>query len=272
MNLEGKDYTAPPDGDAGHSATTLSREASTLSPHRFATAPTQRDESTVDEGAHFGTSSNSEFIRDVHNVAANTNNSAGLLNEINRRSASRRQAAPCDLKDLILPPRRLADELLQTYLDLIQPVTPLLHRPTLLQQFHSLWEPASSTIQEAGSDEAVLYATMNMVFALGCQRNESFELEQRAHLGEEFYERSRKLISLEVLDCYSLAVVQLLLLRAMWLFYTPHAERCWSVVSVAVRAAQAIGLDSSKLIHRRTSQLTREMRRRVWYVCVMLDR
>ncbi|TPX18488.1 uncharacterized protein E0L32_011601 [Thyridium curvatum] len=274
VSLEAKDYTAPPDGNAGHSATTLSREdeASTLSPQRFVTAPTQRDESTVDEGAHFGTSSNSEFIRDVHNVAANTNNSTDLLNEINRRSASRRQAAPCDLKDLILPPRRLADELLQTYLDLIQPVTPLLHRPTLLQQFHNLWEPASSTVQEAGSDEAVLYATMNMVFALGCQRNESFELEKRVHLGEEFYERSRKLISLELLDSYSLAVVQLLLLRAIWLFYTPHAERCWSVVSVAVRAAQAIGLDSSKLIHQRTSQLTREMRRRVWYVCIMLDR
>ncbi|OBT71809.1 hypothetical protein VF21_09376 [Pseudogymnoascus sp. 05NY08] len=75
---------------------------------------------------------------------------------------------------------------------------------------------------------------------------------------------------MDALDTSSLQIVQLLILRGFYLLCTPHADRCWATVGVALRIAQAIGLQSAKPTAAST-QFNREMRRRVWYNCFLLD-
>jgi hypothetical protein len=176
------------------------------------------------------------------------------------------------LQDMVLPPRQLADAAVQCYFQLFHPLLPILHRPTLMSEYEKLWVSNRSTDSTSlsGFDLTVFYAIVNMVMALGCQRSETLHLDERDKFADELYQRSQRIISLDTLDYYSLPVVQLLLLRTLYLLYSRHAERCWSHASVAVGAAYAIGLnlpDTSS-----PNQLAREMHKRAWWCCVLVDR
>jgi len=75
---------------------------------------------------------------------------------------------------------------------------------------------------------------------------------------------------LDDLGAPSLQIVQLLVLRGIFLLYTPDVDRCWNTVGAALRVAEALGLQSAGTTLA-TNQLDREMRRRVWHICVFLD-
>ncbi|KAK0639520.1 hypothetical protein B0T16DRAFT_304404, partial [Cercophora newfieldiana] len=113
-------------------------------------------------------------------------------------------------------------------------------------------------------EEVVFHATLNMALALGCQSSESMSLEQRQHQANEFYRRSQRLVSIETLDTCSLAVVQLLLLRSLYLYYASLGERCWIMLGAAFQVAVSLGLEATQP-RKSDSQLEREMRLRVWH-------
>ena len=92
----------------------------------------------------------------------------------------------------------------------------------------------------------------------------------RASVADGFYQQSRQLFHLDVLDAASIPLVQALVLNGVYLQSTRHASRCWNVIGLAIRAAQGIGLHEEQVAA--TSQLDREMRRRIWHTCVNLDR
>ncbi|GAB1320014.1 Fungal-specific transcription factor domain-containing protein [Madurella fahalii] len=172
---------------------------------------------------------------------------------------------------IVLPPRPFADDLLRWYWQHVHAIFPFLHWPTFKSQYHALWKPRNPPDSSAQKfEEIVFHASLNMVLALACQRNDSLSLEQRQHQAEEFYTRSRRLISIESIDTASLPVVQLLLLRGMYLYFSGRADRCWLMVGTAVRVA--IGISLHVTPKKPLNQLEREMRRRVWHGgCVPLD-
>ncbi|CAM1503242.1 Fc.00g080180.m01.CDS01 [Cosmosporella sp. VM-42] len=169
-----------------------------------------------------------------------------------------------NLKDLVLPPRHLADDMLKCYWDFFNVVYPVLHQPSFNAAYNLLWQPNHTT------PDVLFYSTLNIVLALGCQRNEALAEIEREDLAADLYRRSVKLVSIDTLDKSSLQVVQLLVLRGFYLFYTLYADRCWVTVGGALRVAQAAGLQSTMRAVAR-NQIEREMRRRVWHCCVMID-
>jgi hypothetical protein len=170
-----------------------------------------------------------------------------------------------DIKNMILPPRHVADGFLHCYWELQNPTFPIIHRPTFQSDYQTLWQENNS------STDVVFHATLNILMALGCQRMDSKSREERYDISSEFYDRSQKLLSIETIDKYSLPIVQLLALRTLYLLFTPHAERCLAISRVALAAALSIGLDTQKLHMTHSDPLTREMRRRVWYCCKIVD-
>ncbi|KAK6068255.1 transcriptional regulatory protein [Seiridium cupressi] len=167
---------------------------------------------------------------------------------------------------------QFSDDLLAWYWDFIHPLIPVLHRPGFMVRYDQLWQPRTVSTSSGAADDIIFHATLNMVLALGCQRNEHFEPAERANLSYEFYKRSVKIVSVDTLDESSLSVVQLLMLRSLYLLYSPYADRCWNMTAVTIRIAQAIGLESLNYHSSSPDQLMREMRRRVWYSCIVLDR
>ncbi|KAK3692973.1 fungal-specific transcription factor domain-containing protein [Podospora appendiculata] len=170
-----------------------------------------------------------------------------------------------NVQDLLLPPRQYTDNILQCYWELFHTIFPVLHQPSFDAAYDQLWQPTAA----GHTHDIVFYSTLNIVLALGCQRNEAIADNEREGAASEFYKRSLRLVSVDTLDSSSLQVVQLLLLRGFYLCYTPYVDRCWSTVGVALRVAQAAGLQSMKGGGR--NQLDQQMRRRVWHLCVILD-
>jgi len=165
-------------------------------------------------------------------------------------------------KDLVLPPRLLADKIMSCYWDLIHPIFPLLHKPTMETKYAQLWVSGNT------APDIVTYGLVNMVLAVGCQRNEELNTLEREELAHEFYKRSVRLVSLDSFDAASMEVLQVLLLRGIYLLYTPYATRCWTTVSMVMRLAEYLGLHVE---NDTACQLGREMRRRVWYCCTIID-
>ncbi|KAK3368776.1 hypothetical protein B0H63DRAFT_529143 [Podospora didyma] len=145
---------------------------------------------------------------------------------------------------IVLPPAEYADHLWPWYWLHVHSVFPVLHRPTFEAEHRQIWNPTSKHPhrKEPGFHEIVFHATLNIMLALCCQRDDS-----------------------------SLAVVQLLLLRGLHLYFATRANRCWVMIGAAIRVSFSMGLPVAAFKGAAT-QLDREMRKRVWYGgCVTLD-
>lgn len=212
----------------------------------------------------FNPTSTSSFVRQVASVIG-----TGFehVDQTGTGIGSHDPAIHYNVKDLVLPPRQVADTFLHNYWDLFHPINPILHRPTFDAVYSQLWQP-----KETGdsAQDVVFYSTLNIVLALGCQSSQNLAESDRESFASELYLRSVRLISLDSLDTSSLQIVQFLVLRGFCLFYTPYADRCWMTVGSALRVAQGLGIhfESPAAV---SSQLDREMHRRVWHNCVLLD-
>lgn len=168
---------------------------------------------------------------------------------------------------LSLPTRRIADTLMLNFWTYIHPIFPVLHRPTIETMYKSLWvSDAEPSSQGLGENSRIEKAILNIAFALGCQGSDQEDT------AEQFYRKSTEYYSTDTIDLPSLETVQLLVLTGVYLQSTQYASRCWSVVGSAIRYAQYLGLDVERAGRVFRSQLEQEMRRRVWYNCVILDR
>lgn len=166
-----------------------------------------------------------------------------------------------------LPTRQTADALMLNFWTYIHPIFPLLHRPTTESIYQSLWIPNVELPNGGlGKDGQIQKAILQIVFALSCQSG------NHAEAAEYFYYKSREYYSTDTVDSPSLEIVQLLLLTGIYLQSTKYASRCWGVIGSAIRYAQYLGLDLEHPSQEFTFQIEKEMRRRVWYSCVIIDR
>lgn len=170
------------------------------------------------------------------------------------------------------PQREDADDFVRCFFEFVHPLFPVLHQPSFEAQYESVWLPGDHSRSRAVvsvEEDCIFSTTLNLVFALGCQYSSLVPRARRSSLADEFYQQSRRHFVFEILDANSLPLVQLLLLKGIYLQSSRYPTRFWNVVGLAIRAAQSLGLHLD--IESRT-QLSREMRRRVWHVCVCLDR
>jgi hypothetical protein len=173
-----------------------------------------------------------------------------------------------DTDNFVLPFRRNADNYIRCFWNFVHPLFPVLHKPSFAARYESLWE-SQSPVDE--SDENVTFIpTLNLVFALGCQFSDLVPAEKKAKAAAAFYGRSRSLLLYDILGSMQVTVVQWLLLSAIYLQSTSLATTCWTSVGLAIRLAQNLGLHLEPSLVE--CQVDREMRRRVWHTCVVLDR
>lgn len=176
-----------------------------------------------------------------------------------------------DIDALLLPEKKLADSLLETYWRYSHINFPVLHRPTFINKYNKLWLSTESfSLSKYTGNDILLLATINIVLAIACQRSEHCPANSRKRDAESLYRRSVRLISAETLDSYSFEIMQLFILRIIYLQYTSFASRCWSTLGIAQRVAHGLGLH--KDAPESMGQLEREMRRRVWHVLVIMDK
>ncbi|KAK5659812.1 hypothetical protein OQA88_1024 [Cercophora sp. LCS_1] len=184
-----------------------------------------------------------------------------------------------------LPLRRQADDLVHLYFSRVHRMYPILHQPTFMRQYKLLWEPApSGSVDCSGlckqkSLDKTFPAMVNAVFALA-SLFASRPLEQNSAKAVTFFDMTQRLDLLDIIDQeVGIELVQLLLLMGFYLQSTEKFSKCWNITGLAIRMAQNMGLQLGPNEARRkglltscSSQLESEMRVRVWYGCILLDR
>lgn len=177
---------------------------------------------------------------------------------------------------MMLPRRPLADDLLQAYFTSAYDFLPVFHRHVFEKIYERLWsrsKPDEYYDPHGHIQDGIVLAMLNVCFALGSLFSERIADEDRESTAEEFYQRSRALTNFDICDHSDLSAVMLQLLTGLYLQTTSHTSRCWNVVGVAIRLAQDLGLhkDPSLYGNGGDSALV-DLKRRVWYSCVVMDR
>lgn len=171
------------------------------------------------------------------------------------------------LLDWILPLRRVANNYIEIYFRDVLPLYPFLHKPTFCATYEAVWK------DDAEVEDDLFYCVMNLIFALGVlhERNDGGHTSNLAKKADVYFERSEAKLASEVLSQGSLILVQALLLKSQYLQATRRAGECWITIGLLVRIAQSLGLHLNLVIQAKESAIEREMCKRLWHGCVMMD-
>ncbi|PYI28886.1 hypothetical protein BP00DRAFT_350041 [Aspergillus indologenus CBS 114.80] len=184
--------------------------------------------------------------------------------------------------DYTLPPRSVADQLLECYWDRVACIYPFFDRSNFELAYQNLWKSEKEPMNQlsklniglggqfdSGPRSIVFHAALNAMFALACHFAE-IPIQERESTAHFFFLRSKRFIGLDILEHNTIGVVQTLLLTALYLQSTPYPSRCWNAIGLACRIAQGLGLHKNDSRFPSTS-LEGDVRRRTWHGCVMLD-
>ncbi|KIW24055.1 uncharacterized protein PV07_09792 [Cladophialophora immunda] len=164
---------------------------------------------------------------------------------------------------LELPPKQLADRLLDAYFYRVHRLYPFIHEGTFRSDYEQMWGRKTEA-----SNRPSWLAVLNMLFCFG------WEFCDRSNISQPdnafvFAARAQSLLLPEMLAEASLEVVQALLLICHFLQGTLQVDRCWSLAGLMTHTAISVGLHLNPTALPLTS-LEKEMRKRVWWGCILL--
>ncbi|KAK8149788.1 hypothetical protein G3M48_005541 [Beauveria asiatica] len=172
--------------------------------------------------------------------------------------------------DFVLPTKRTADELFETFWQFVDPIFPWLDKPAMSQAYETLW----ANDKQMQIDARMFHCILNLIFALACELG-SFQgpgSKPSAKSAGIFYSRAEQLMLCNLMELNSFENIQVLLLSALWQQNNCTPQRCLQSISLAIHIAQSIGLHLPAMIDGLTDLRDRQLARRVWHGCVILDK
>ncbi len=176
-----------------------------------------------------------------------------------------------------LPQRQAADKLVASYFSYRHPLNPYLHEGTFRRRYEQLWLSQDEGGEEAMSSNVVWLGLVNLVFAFGSEHaasvgfNSTMPSNSTDRDQNRFFRRAKMLVLSGILQTAKIELVQALLLLAHYLHGSLELNRCWTVVGLAVRTAQELGLYQNP--SRFTADVVeQQVHKRTWWGCFALDR
>ena len=250
-----------------------------------ATTLLQSSNLTSQEDELFGQSSVHSLLREVSHSHTNFNPESrqrsaphASQGRPSTSSLSMSTAATLLTAEFALPPRRVADQLLDHYFDNVHIFYPWTHSTSFRKRYDSLWTsngyPGAQTGKTGdigvGGDqcsEASFFCALNAMFALGCEFSDLPEKESASAI---FSTRMRSLLQIDIIDKGDLSHVQALLLVSHCALSGEYPLRCYNIIGLACRVAVGLGLYNERCAEQR-SAIENEIRRRVWYGCLQME-
>jgi hypothetical protein len=223
----------------------------------------------------FGGSSAASFMRQIKTAvdkrvsSPNRQTSDAILGATppSTLMSTRAEKTPSVVPNYVLPPRKMADSLMDVYWTEVFPLYPLVDSAHLRTEYGKIW--AGDSLQ---SDENMLMCTLNVIFALSCQLADFIQPEEREASSDAFFSRAKDLLHFNLWNTGSAGLIQCLLLMAQYLQSTDSAHQCWIVTGLAVRNAQSLGLHLPQTIARLPTFQEQQLARKIWHGCVLMDR
>lgn len=167
-----------------------------------------------------------------------------------------------------LPSRELADSLLDAYFNRVHRLYPFVHEPTFRAQYERLWTHPRPPAKHLRPE---MFGILNIIFANGCEFYKAIPRDQVLSTASEYVARAKSLVIPRAVQAGSLEQVQALLMMCHYLQGTLELNECWNLVGLMIRTAIAIGLHQNPPRHN-ISTIDRELRKRVWWGCIVIDR
>ncbi|KAH7472036.1 hypothetical protein FOMA001_g13485 [Fusarium oxysporum f. sp. matthiolae] len=223
------------------------------------------------EDEFFGQSSVHSLLREVPHP--DRHQSAAPLRDRNPTSASTLLTA-----DFALPPRQVADKLLDLYFDNVHIFYPWTHSTSFRSRYETIWTSSGYPGPDQGQTgdigvgghecaESSFFCVLNAMFALGCEFS---DLPQKESASAMFSSRMRSLLQMDILDRGDLSHVQALLLAGHYALSGEYPMRCYNIIGLACRIAVGLGLHTERHADQRSS-MENQVRRRVWYGCLQME-
>lgn len=234
---------------------------------------------TPEQDGYFGESSTFAFVSNVQ--SGSPRQQTGTNHHRNkRRHLSNTRTADTLITDTVgitpkedtgcyeLPPKHLADGLLDAYFARVHCLYPFVHEQTFRLDYERIYLLYNR--EGLGDSRPLSIALLNMIFAHGAEFCRSVPEDASISMAAQFVNRARQIVFAQMFGGESLELVQSLLLMCQYLQSTLELNQCWSLVGLMIRTAISIGL------HTRPSQalstIDQEIRKRVWWGCFMIDR
>jgi hypothetical protein len=177
--------------------------------------------------------------------------------------------------EYVLPTRRKADRLMGLYWKYVHVLYPHLEKEQTQHDYERMWngsdddsncDPGSSST----SDEQSFLCLLNIIFALSTQIDTHMAFGDRARVAAMYYDRAYELM--DIRETGSIRAVQSFLLLGQYFQSTNQPHPCWMFVGLGIRTAQSLGLHRAETSERAPDARTREILRRVWHGCILMDR
>ena len=180
--------------------------------------------------------------------------------------------------EYVLPPRKVSDELQESYWKFVYPLYPFTDSDTFSQIYGYLWTGTSlpnSTSPILRLDEAASVASLNLILALGCQYRDQHEPGEAHNEAEVFFNRAHALITFDPTDTSHLTLqsLQIMLLMAQYLTGTGNTHKAWGIIGMALRGCHHLGLHRNGIYGKNVLDTRDKQRARIIYQgCLMLER
>ncbi|KAJ5667001.1 C6 transcription factor [Penicillium longicatenatum] len=166
-----------------------------------------------------------------------------------------------------VPPRPLADKLLDTYMRVAHPYIPILNRPLFCSQYERFFDRPNLP-----GDKWM--AILNIVFAIAATYAHTTELDWRGDPKDHLLYLTRaRMLSMsgdEVFRHPDLQQVQVEGLMAFYLLSTDQIHRAWRMSALAIRSAVALGINL-KSCNPMITNISKEVRNRVWWSLITIE-
>ncbi|KAJ5644225.1 transcriptional regulator family: Fungal Specific TF [Penicillium longicatenatum] len=160
-----------------------------------------------------------------------------------------------------IPPRQLADRLLDEYLRTVHPSFPIIRQTLFTAQYRTFFDS-----NEHPGDKWL--AILNMIFAIGAQHASLIRASWRGADGDHVtYLARARILSMsghELFNHPDFQQVQVEGLIAFYLLSSGQINRAWRISALAVRSAVALGINM-KNSSPTTPNIDKEARYRVWW-------
>ncbi|QKX52966.1 uncharacterized protein TRUGW13939_00037 [Talaromyces rugulosus] len=162
-----------------------------------------------------------------------------------------------------LPARDHADRLLNSYWNDVHVLYPFLDKPQVEEDYNKIFNQENSI-----PDKNSFLCLLNCIFAISSQQVR-LAVPHHEHLAATFCLRARELLDIK---SYSIRSVQSYLLLALYFQSISDPRTCWMFTGLAIRTAQILQLHVIETSQREPESRTRDLVRRVWHGCVLMDR
>ncbi|KAL7793969.1 fungal-specific transcription factor domain-containing protein [Trichoderma afarasin] len=237
------------------------------------------------ESGFFGPSSNIAFIGQITHAMATAANAdptralpvdarmEGAMMSISRpaspiagaQSLDHSLSATVDVYSL--PPEADMLHLIRLFFADTGMLFPYVHEGSLLEEFAAAKQNNFTSIRRSW----LCLLNMILAFATCVSARPDLPVERNAAESDVFFKRAQALSGKMAYRTANVEIVQYLLLMTQFLQGTQRSAQTWNLHGLTVKAALQLGLHTSSS-YTKFSPLEREIRKRTWYGCVVLDR